>query len=324
MILTKLYKSSADLDARLTSVLEQLYANDAHKAKLSNPEEAIAVITISENDEDVVGFVYLYTNPAAPDYLILGNYQCTKNDAYAHTLLEEVNQYALNNGFKNLMGPMCGSTWYSYRFNDPPNPLFFLESVHKDYYPDQWKKEGFELIAKYQTNVETLSQLEVFPDQQDLIGNGKLSIRPFSMEHAQRDLVYLHRFCSDQFVNNVLYSPISEAAFLKLYQPLLPLLDPEYMMMVFDKKEMVGLLFAVPDLYNPEQIVVKTIARNLSSKYKGLAHAMSVLFVRKAIKDGYKKMVHAYIHVDNNSSSLSSNFGGRPLKFHYLLSRPVS
>ena len=90
-----------------------------------------------------------------------------------------------------------------------------------------------------------------------------------------------------------------------------------------DKDEMVGLLFAIENRFNPKEIIVKTIARHPAEKYKGLAHMFSALFHHDLIEMGVKIMLHAYFHVDNNSAKVSSNYGGEMYQQHVLLSKSV-
>lgn len=301
----------------LTSFVDQLYLS-ALKPKLINLNQAIQVITAYDNDI-LIGFLALYHNKSFPQYLIIGNFECINNVDAAQAIFLATKATASELKCTDLIGPMNGSTWHSYRFSLHAQPPFFMELIHKDYYIDLWKKCGFDDMALYQTNFEELNETYHQPNAINALTERRLTTRNFDKNQVERDLNLLYNFCMDVFSQNVLFSPISFDEFQGLYLPILHYLDETLIDFVFDGEELVGLFFAVKDHYNPERVIVKTLARNPDPKYKGIANIMSAMFCTKAYQKGFKNMLHAYFHIDNNSAKVSTNYGGRHYQSHLLM-----
>jgi L-amino acid N-acyltransferase YncA len=75
----------------------------------------------------------------------------------------------------------------------------------------------------------------------------------------------------------------------------------------------------VPDVYQPGRVIVKTVARHPADKYKGMAQMLSARFVKKALQKGFNTMIHAYMHIENRSNKVSTNFGGGDNTRHHVL-----
>ncbi|MBO6517506.1 MAG: hypothetical protein JJ975_13250 [Bacteroidia bacterium] len=322
MIKTNLHKPTQTILNRCQALLDQLYGNNQRKPGIQNAKDAILVL-IAEKENQDLGFVWLYENTYHPENLFLGNYQCVDEPEAAQSLLQACETFALNENFRALVGPMCGNTWYGYRFSTSVEHFFFLESVHKEEYVQQWMQNGFHVSAEYQSNTERFNTQTDYSGYAAFLEEKNLVLRPFDLTQPEDELRLLWPFCNELFANNVYFSPISEDDFIALYQPLLPLFDPRFVSFVMDGASLVGLFFALPDPYVPGQIVVKTVARNPDNKYRGLAHVMAAHFCHSAIEAGFTSMVHAYFHIDNRSSNLSKNFGGQLLKKHVLLQKPI-
>jgi hypothetical protein len=162
------------------------------------------------------------------------------------------------------------------------------------------------------------------PDYKAYFESVELTIRDFNPEDAENEFKKLHQFCMSSFKNNVMFSPISQEDFVGLYMPMVPHLNPRLINFVFDKDEMVGLFFAIENLYKPNEVIVKTIARKLDRKYRGLGHYMAALFYQKFIDMKFDTMLHVYFHVSNKSSQVSSKYGGRSYQKHVLFQKDLA
>lgn len=302
-------------------LVEKLYADGKKPAALRLPyaevnlalyksQECLAMASIFKNDEfENVGMV--------------GNYECVEDPEAAKFLFDEIGNAALALGLNDLIGPMHGDTWQSYRYSLLPQTPFLMESLHCPYYPEQWQQNGFSVWAQYQTNKELIKHKVLQKDADAYFTDKQLTIRQFDSINAIDDLKKIRAFCTQVFVHNFMYSSISEAEFLALYTPLLPLLKPGLIDIVMDNDKMVGLIFAIDNLYANKEVIVKTIARDLSDNYKGLAHHLAAKFQYKAWSMGYETMLHAYFHVDNKSSRVSSNYDGQMYQQHVLYKKEL-
>lgn len=320
MISQIIHKNKADF-LLFNKLVDQLYPHQ-EKPSLSNLEGAEYFVTV-RIDGVLKGFLGIYLNPGFPQFLILGNFECVNEISIAQSLFSQAKNMALKHNCKALLGPMNGNTWYSYRYSTKKQASFFLEAVHQGYYPDLWKKCGFSEYAKYQTNKVDFSSDFSLPDTSSYFAERGLITRNFDLENADRELENLYEFCTRTFLNNVLYSPISLSKFKALYNPILPFLDEKLINLVMDNDQIVGLLFSVKNLYNPKQVIVKTMARDSNKKYGGLANSMVVNFYAQAMEMGFESMLNAYFHIDNKTNRLSKNFGGNMHQQYVLLQQEL-
>ncbi|MBN8680663.1 MAG: hypothetical protein J0M29_20735 [Chitinophagales bacterium] len=285
------------------------------KPSVSNASGAFQAITVRENGQ-LQAFCLCYENPSFPECLMLGNYQCTTSGEAAAALFQEAENTARKHGKKHLLGPMNGSTWHAHRFTENLKTPYFLEYNHLPYYPQQWAEAGFEVEERYVSQEVPLEESLIPPvDEDAFFQQTGISFHPFSAD----SLVPVHAFCNEVFAQNNLFSPIAQDAFIALYQPVLPILDPELIDLAYDGDQLAGLFFAVPDMYQPGRVIVKTLARHPADKYKGMAQMLSVRFLKKALKKGFTSMIHAYMHVENRSNHVSTNFGGGDNTRHHVL-----
>jgi hypothetical protein len=297
-------------------LVEKLYKADIKPNALRLPYAEVNVGV--KRNKKWVAMASIFSNDAFEYSGMVGNYECVDNAEVAKFLFDEIENSARQKGFTDLIGPMHGDTWHSYRFSLLPKKPFLMESLHNQYYPAQWQQNGFTNWAEYQTNIEAIKKDIPQTEADFYFADKNLTIMPFNNKKSIEDLKKIHAFCTQVFVHNFMYTPISEPDFLALYTPLLPHLKPSLIDLVLDKDKMVGLIFAIDNLYTPQEVIVKTIARDLSDEYKGLAHHLAAKFQHKAFKMGYETMLHAYFHVENKSSRVSSNYDGQLYQQHVL------
>ncbi len=303
-----------------SNLVARLYSTK--KPNAINVKMAINNLAIFSNGE-VQAVASLFSNNVIKGTLMVGNYECINDDGIAQFLFNAISKLANQMGLTTLIGPMHGDTWNSYRYSLLPKSPFFMEYIHQAYYINQWQKFGFSIWAKYQTNIENIDSNFHLDNAASYFDSKGLCNRPFNIDQPIEDLKKIHAFCSNVFVNNFLYSPISQDDFIAMYTPLLPFLKPALIDIVTQNDEIVGLLFAIDNLYATNEVIVKTIARDLSDEYKGLAHHMAANFQFKARKLGYETMLHAYFHVANKSSRVSENYNGQLYQQHILLKKEL-
>ena len=306
--------------ASLQNLINRLYV-DEPKPSLNNLEDASSIVLVKD-EKELLGFVALYKT--VKGFLTLGNYQCVNNVQVAELLFNKVKAISQAKACQKLLGPINGNTWHNYRFSTKNVAPFFLEHHHKKYYVQQWQAAGFKTYAKYFTFQETLKAYKPNPQNFNWLNDKpNLKLRQFNIHDAENDLTLLHQFCCEAFAENLLYTPISESKFKALYQPILPYLKNDLIDLVIERKNnkesIVGFLFAFQDLYNPTQIIAKTIARKSGDSYKGMAHFLTERLHLKASNKGCEKLLHAYLEGSNKSVKLSQQFGGEIFQQHELL-----
>ena len=70
--------------------------------------------------------------------------------------------------------------------------------------------------------------------------------------------------------------------------------------------------------FNKDTIVVKTIARKLGRTYAGLGRSIADAITQIALEKGYSNILHAFMHQQNSSKSLSKKQNAIALKNYAL------
>lgn len=211
------------------------------------------------------------------------------------------------------IGPMDGSTWFSYRWitDKGHTPLFLTEPVHSESYPTYFEHFGFLPIAKYSSSIAILGQS---PKNQIMEGLG-ITVKPLDLGSGEPLWKELHRLSDICFMDNFLYSPISYERFCQLYLPFKPLLLPEFVWGAYEDKTMIGFVFCIPDLlqkkagHKVDQVILKTLAVHPDYRQLKVGSYLVSQTHQMALNHGYKTMVHALMHEKNITQKMSRRYG---------------
>lgn len=291
----------------------------------------ITVLIAAYNNEPLAR-VAIYKSDAddAPQTLILGNYEA-ENDKAAACVLSEAENFAQQNGFKKIIGPMNGSSWATYRFRtDNSTDLFFSEHWHPHSYLLQWQNAGFSVAEKYISTIDRkliCDSPELLLLESQLAQKG-LTIRALTTEDFTGEKINkLYLFSTEAFSDNVLYAPISADEFRMRYEKTANYISPGSSVVIESADGMIhALMFAFPDHFctSEKRFILKTLARNPKSIYRGLATLLGNNLTRYAKQNGYTAVIHAYMHVNNKSVRLSEKFSGEPFREYVLLEKQIA
>lgn len=313
---------------------ELLYASDSvrlHQKENINGKYVCKYFLVKESDE-YIGRAILYNNPSLTYNgrcaWSIGNYECVENAAASSLLLDGILKAAKSKEVDFVIGPMNGSTWDDYRFNINRNlEPFFLESYHHLYYNTQFSNAGFEPISYYASSISHITGFESeINDVQMQFKEIGIKMHPVEIDHFEQELENLYKFCVKAFSGNYFYTPIDEISFKEKYIQAKAIIHPEFFQICTNKEgEVVGFIFCVDDFYNKVEktLIIKTIARNKDEKYAGLGSIMGSYIYSLAKKMGYKKIIHAFMHVENASVKLSGKFTGVIANEYVLYGRKI-
>jgi len=231
------------------------------------------------------------------------------------------------------VGPMDGTTWRRYRFlvERGTEPPFFLEPDNPDHWPGHWTAAGFAPLAKYTSAMNDDLHVE---DRRaaamlDRLRAAGIGIRSLDMSRVDTELRRIFTLSLSAFSRNFLYTPITWAEFLTQYQAVLPYVRPELVLAAEQGDELVGFLFALPDLLQARRggaidtIVIKTLAVDPSVGGMGLGGALIGLAQRKAGELGFRRAIHALMHETNLSQKISHR-SARTIRRYALLSKRLA
>jgi L-amino acid N-acyltransferase YncA len=259
----------------------------------------------------------------------IGNYESVDDVSIADALLNYISSQAKQLGAEQLVGPMNGSTWDNYRFSthhDHPN--FFLEPYHHLYYNRLFTNNGFAPIAEYFSSIDKQMRFDnpgIVAREKELAEAG-MTLRNINMNNFEQELLQLFEFNALAFKTNFLYTPIAWETFRKKYTEAVKIINPEFVIIAEDEaKNCVGFFFCVDDLFNRNEksLIVKSIARHPGEKWKGLGHVIGNEITKRASRNGYKSMVHAFISEQGTSVKISQNYLGEVYKNYVLYGKEI-
>lgn len=284
-------------------------------------------------DDKPIGRCCLYNNPNLKyqdkKTACIGNFECINDKNASNELLQHAFNQAKETGFEYIVGPMNGSTWDTYRLAENyDSPVFFLEPYYPNYYSDLLIDAGFQKIARYVSNCDNKKELveeRISSIEKQFIEQG-VTFRNIDLENYDEELDKLYNFCMRSFQSNFLFTPIEKNTFKEKYQKLKPYIKPEFVILAVDEhQELVGMIFSLENYYDKKRkgIIVKTVARAPSLKYRGMGNILATKFKKKALAAGYEYILHAFMIETNASKVLSKHFSGEHMREYFLYGKEL-
>lgn len=271
--------------------------------------------------------------PAYADHTVgyVGHY-AVSDPAAAPALLDIALERLALEGCTLAVGPVDGNTWQRYRLltERGTEPPFFLEPDNPDEWPGQFTVAGFTSLAGYCSALN--SDLTVddprLADLERRVGERNVTIQPLRAERFDEEMRRVHALSLISFRDNFLYSPISEADFLAQYAPIRPYLRPDLVLLAEWGGELVGYIFAIPNLVQAQSgslmdtAIVKTMAVHPDHAGFGLGSLLMARCQQAIRAAGFKRAIHALFHESNRSGRISSHTA-RVIRRYTLFARPL-
>ena len=245
----------------------------------------------------------------------LGAFTC-KTAAAGADVLTRALDILRDTPLRQVIGPMDGDTWHSYRcvIETDGSPAFLLEPTPNPLAPDLFRQAGFTQISRYFSARVPLSQTAGIQPP----ATTDFTIAPWDGTNPEALFDQVFNLSTAAFARNAFYKPITRAAFLAMYMPLVPMLKPD--LIFFARRpdaSLAGFLFGIPNYAEgptPRNVILKTYASLTRGAGQHLAHA----FHKSAAAAGYDTAIHALIH-DDNQSALRSAVEGADIFRRYGL-----
>ena len=128
-----------------------------------------------------------------------------------------------------------------------------------------------------------------------------------------------HPECSSR--QNFLYTEIPEAEFVAMYEPLLPIVRPELVLIAEKAGRCVGYLFAIPDLAMKtrgsaiDTFIIKTVSILPEPELRGLGSLLVARAQQIGHELGFRRCIHALMFEDNISLNISRHYASVMRKY---------
>ena len=274
------------------------------------------------------GSICLYQNPAidAGKTLLVGNLEFINDATVFERLMQEATTFSESNHFTAITGPINGSTWDNYRL--PLNKFgthFITDLPQPEYYAQFFLQSGFTIAQRYFTSLSAIVPKTTNATFIQQVEEAGIRVRPISLEQYETELEKLYALCATAFANNVLYSTIRKEDFIAKYRLVKPLLQAEFIWLAEDAAgALQAFILCLPDPYQKDRLVMKTIARNISNRHSaGLVRYLADIIYSKAYNAGFRHMLHAFMHSSNRSKVLSEKYSGKVFKEYALFTKNI-
>ena len=241
------------------------------------------------------------------------------------TLIEAGCAWLAERGVRTVLGPLDGSTWFSYRVvtESDGSPPFRMEPTPAPSIAEAFAAAGFSPVAHYlSSRVDALPDLAAEAEAaRARLGDAGVTVRPFRLDAAEAELRALYPLLLRAFADNLYYTPLDEARFLAAYGALLPLIHPRLVLIAERDGAPVAVVLAYPDA-DAETVVVKTLAVHPEAQGAGLGGALALLVQAESRSLGRTRAIHALMHADNASVRISGRLG-TPFRRYALLGRAL-
>ncbi len=250
---------------------------------------------------------------------LIGHFGARDADA-AVALLREAASALVRDGVTRVIGPMNGSTWARYRFvaaaaspDETAEPPYLSEPTNPAEYPAYFASAGFAPIVEYESRIQrdlTIVDPKAAPAVAKVADAG-IRIEPLAIDRFVEVLGEIHALSLESFVDNPYYRPIDRDAFLAMYTPMRPILDPDFVQLARDAAgALVGFSFAFVDPLGaargaPGRVVLKTLVTTPALRGLGLGALLVDRTRSLAVAKGHHAVIHALMHVSNVSKRMS-------------------
>lgn len=211
-----------------------------------------------------------------------------------------------NRGHQQIIAPINGSTWYPYRLmswtsGEQPFPL---EPQNPLWYNQVYEGCGFKPFKKYRSDQFSIENIK------PVVGTA-VRMRPF----CASDLPLIYDLSLKGFRDNFLYSEITFEEFSRLYQPILPMVDPELVVIAEINQQPVGFMFAFAV---SKRLILKTMAVLPEFRSHGIGGQLINQVLVAGQKKGLTKAIAALMADDNHSHKIVSKYGSEKIREYTL------
>lgn len=227
--------------------------------------------------KEAVGRFIITTYPSDKT-AYLGFFECIDDDQVAAFLFLQAEEFARQQGYDRILGPVDASFWLKYRLkiNGFDHKPYTGEPYNPSYYLRLFEANGYEVAEHYSSSlyrkVEKNFQNEKYRQRYErLVGQGYRIFSPSAKEWDQV-VSELYHLISELYQDFPIYKSISKEDFADYFIKYRQVIDFRMVKMAYYKRTAVGFYISLPNYHNR--------VYHLSS----LSNLLQILWLRKRPK----------------------------------------
>lgn len=319
MIEVEEYEFKEDCQSHFISLMKRFYDKDVNAEmyidyvrKIINPKNpSFKFIKIKNfiayDNGGAVGHISAFIdsrlNKEGVPIGIIGFYECIDNEELSSNLIKKATNYLKEKDCETIRAPIDLTIWHPYRFvvDQKENSSFLLEPLTKDYYIDQFKNQGFNIVLEYgsaeRTNFNTI--IPYTKKDYDLAIEEGFKIRTLTKENFREGILSIYKMVNDIFQDSWSFVNIAKEEYLYIYQDYEQNIDNLSIQIISDKDgKDVGFCSGIIDPIN-KVIILKTIG--VVSEYQNKRVGAALLHYQHKIaqEKGFTREIYALIKLGN-------------------------
>jgi hypothetical protein len=233
-----------------------------------------------------------------------GFFECVDDTACSGALFDEVKQFAAENGFTIIVGPVDASFWIKYRLkvNKFEKRPYVSEPYNKEYYLKLFLAGGFSVFEEYASNTYNRQPLFGYKNQKSeerykrFTGKEYKIITP-SLKDWDKTIRGIYKLLTELYSDFPIYKNIDEVDFVKHFENFKYILDLSMVKMAYYNDEAVGFFIGTPDYRNTlyGKITLLTYLKVFFKKIRSSNYIMLYMGVSKKHKGLGLAMIHTII-----------------------------
>lgn len=205
--------------------------------------------------DEVVGRFVITTYPN-DSKAYMGFFECINDDEVAKYLFDVAYNFAKENNYESLVGPVDASFWIKYRlkinmFDKIP---YTGEPYNKDYYLELFQNNEFKIIEHYTSNIydnidENYINEKYNNRYEEFLNKGYKIVSPKieEFEDALKEFYYL---IIELYKDFPIYKRLSSKDFIKTFSSYKQIINTSMIKFAYLNEKMVGFFISVPNYKN--------------------------------------------------------------------------
>ena len=206
-------------------------------------------------DDQVVGRFIITEYPDDKKICYLGFFECTNDSKVAKYLFKNAYQFAKENNYKRLVGPVDASFWIKYRLkiNKFERP-YTGEPYNLEYYYKLFLNNGFKVCDHYTSQVyeqvdETYSNVKFTEHYNEFMKLGYRIEKP-KIEEYDKCIEEVYDLVTDLYKDFPIFKDVKKEDFLKVYKSYEKIINMDMVRMAYFKDKAVGFYISIPNYHN--------------------------------------------------------------------------